>query len=128
MSNQKTVLQALEEAIKRREEIYTIISQTNRLSDLSGSYHHFGDNLEMVQEKTSATNEDLIVLLSAVQNDTTFVYDGSDKHIKEMLNSARGLIREAERCGVVVDFVEMLNKNHVDVDYISSWSSSSLSC
>lgn len=128
MSNQKTVIQTLEEASKRRNEIYTIIDQTNWLSDLSENYHDFGYKLEMVQEKTSASKEDLVMLLSAVQNDTTFVYGGSDERIKEMLDSARGLIREAERCGVVVDFVELIDKNHEDVDYISSWSSSSLSC
>jgi len=128
MSNQKTVIQALEEASKRRSEIYTIIDQTNWLSDLSGSYHDFGYNLYVVREKTSTTDEDLIILLSAVQNDDAFVYDGSDKYIKDMLNSARCLIREAERCGVVVDFVDLINKNHEDVDYISTWSSSSLSC
>ena len=128
MSEQKTVVDVLKEATNRRAEIETIICETNNLSCLSSCFHSFGDSLWSAQNSTSLDDAELKMLLDAVQKDENFVYEGTNRYLDDLVNNARELINEARSCGVVVDFDELMNTNINDIDYISSWSSSSLGC
>ena len=47
MSNQpKTVIEAIQQASKRRAEVEDIFDETNTLCDLSDAYHSFGEALD----------------------------------------------------------------------------------
>ena len=129
MSNTKpTVIEALTEAGKQREQIYTIISETNRFADLSSAYYSFGEALETAKEHFS--DSELMELLVPIETDEngTLEYQGDDDLLGGLFSEAQDLKATASRAGIRVSFAEMFDVCFEDVDYISSWSSSSLDC
>lgn len=129
MSEMKlTVIEALTNAGKRRNELYTIIRETNKFTDLSSAYYSFGEALETAKE--DFTDSELMELLVPIETDEngTLRYDGDNDILSGLFSEAQDLKATASRAGVRVSFAEMFDVCYEDVEYINSWSSSSLSC
>lgn len=122
----KSVIEALNEAAQQRSEISTIISQTNRLSSLSNAFHSFGDAYEDIKDRYE--RQTILDVLNPLLVDSDNMYEGTDKKLSNLHFEAKMLIQSAQRVNVQVVFEELLDTYHEDVEYISSWSSSSLYC
>lgn len=129
MSDSKqTVVEALTAAGKQRDRIYAIITETNQFANLSSAYYSFGEALETAKEYfTDSELMELLVLIETDENGT-LRYDGDNDILSGLFSEAQDLKATASRAGVRVSFAEMFDVCYEDVEYISSWSSSSLSC
>lgn len=127
MNTKPTVIEALNAAVQRRDEINTIIRETNQYTDLSSAYYSFGEALE--EAKQHFNDEEILSLLIPLEEDSGETRPTSDNDVLDsLISEAIDLKETAQRIGVAVKFSELIGVDYEDVGYVSSWSSSSLYC